>query len=211
MTQGRAGVASGTKRVARVEENTAADSVESSDAQIETLNNLTPARGAPQRRTDGDVRALSSVRTEGELHADRHVEQRRRDADPGLRGVPGARRSDRTGRRPGARYRVPAHRHRRVLSKRRGGRTRRCRQRRPTRRAVRHHQAVDGARRLRRDPGRLPDDRWTASAWTTSTSTSSTSPSTTTTAPGEPWRNCSSRAGSVPSACPTSSPTDWST
>jgi aryl-alcohol dehydrogenase-like predicted oxidoreductase len=35
----------GTKRVSRVEENTAADSVELSPAQIETLNNLTPAAG----------------------------------------------------------------------------------------------------------------------------------------------------------------------
>jgi aryl-alcohol dehydrogenase-like predicted oxidoreductase len=35
----------GTKRVARVEENTAADAVELSAAQIDTLNNLTPASG----------------------------------------------------------------------------------------------------------------------------------------------------------------------
>src|SRR5437660_5371373 len=35
----------GTKRVARVEENTAADSVELSHAQIERLNDLTPAAG----------------------------------------------------------------------------------------------------------------------------------------------------------------------
>jgi aryl-alcohol dehydrogenase-like predicted oxidoreductase len=35
----------GTKRVSRVEENTAADSVELSPAQIKTLNNLTPAAG----------------------------------------------------------------------------------------------------------------------------------------------------------------------
>jgi len=35
----------GTKRVARVEENSAADSVELSDAQIQRLNNLTPAAG----------------------------------------------------------------------------------------------------------------------------------------------------------------------
>jgi aryl-alcohol dehydrogenase-like predicted oxidoreductase len=35
----------GTKRVSRVEENTAADAVELSTAQIETLNNLTPAAG----------------------------------------------------------------------------------------------------------------------------------------------------------------------
>ena len=35
----------GTKRVSRVEENTAADAVELSAGQIETLNNLTPAAG----------------------------------------------------------------------------------------------------------------------------------------------------------------------
>jgi aryl-alcohol dehydrogenase-like predicted oxidoreductase len=35
----------GTKRVRRVEENTAADSIELSAAQIERLNNLTPAIG----------------------------------------------------------------------------------------------------------------------------------------------------------------------
>ena len=35
----------GTKRVSRVEENTAADAVELSAAQIDTLNNLTPAAG----------------------------------------------------------------------------------------------------------------------------------------------------------------------
>jgi aryl-alcohol dehydrogenase-like predicted oxidoreductase len=35
----------GTKRVARVEENTAADGIELSAEQIERLNNLTPAAG----------------------------------------------------------------------------------------------------------------------------------------------------------------------
>ena len=35
----------GTKRVSRVEENTAADAVELSAGQVETLNNLTPAAG----------------------------------------------------------------------------------------------------------------------------------------------------------------------
>lgn len=35
----------GTKRVARVEENSAADAIELSAAQLETLNNLTPAAG----------------------------------------------------------------------------------------------------------------------------------------------------------------------
>ncbi|WP_325049641.1 aldo/keto reductase [Lentzea atacamensis] len=36
---------SGTRRVARVEDNTAADSVELSAAQLDRLNNLTPAAG----------------------------------------------------------------------------------------------------------------------------------------------------------------------
>ena len=35
----------GTKRVARVEENTAADHIELSAEQVERLNNLTPAAG----------------------------------------------------------------------------------------------------------------------------------------------------------------------
>jgi aryl-alcohol dehydrogenase-like predicted oxidoreductase len=35
----------GTKRVSRVEENTAADQIELSDDQIERLNHLTPAAG----------------------------------------------------------------------------------------------------------------------------------------------------------------------
>jgi aryl-alcohol dehydrogenase-like predicted oxidoreductase len=35
----------GTRRVARVEENTAADRVELSEEQIDRLNNLTPAAG----------------------------------------------------------------------------------------------------------------------------------------------------------------------
>jgi aryl-alcohol dehydrogenase-like predicted oxidoreductase len=41
----------GTKRVARVEENTAADSVELSAEQIARLNNLTPATG--ERHEEG--------------------------------------------------------------------------------------------------------------------------------------------------------------
>ena len=35
----------GTKRVARVEENTAADGIELTSEQIQRLNNLTPATG----------------------------------------------------------------------------------------------------------------------------------------------------------------------
>ena len=35
----------GTKRVARVEENTAADAIQLSDDQLERLSNLTPAVG----------------------------------------------------------------------------------------------------------------------------------------------------------------------
>jgi aryl-alcohol dehydrogenase-like predicted oxidoreductase len=41
----------GTKRVARVEENTAADRIELSAEQIERLNNLTPAAG--ERHEEG--------------------------------------------------------------------------------------------------------------------------------------------------------------
>jgi len=43
----------GTKRVARVEENTAADSIELSPAQIERLNNLKPAAG--ERHDEGNM------------------------------------------------------------------------------------------------------------------------------------------------------------
>ena len=46
VAQGDESPRSGTKRVARVEENTAADGVELSATQIERLNNLTPAVGA---------------------------------------------------------------------------------------------------------------------------------------------------------------------
>ena len=35
----------GTRRVARVEENTAADAIELTDAQLQRLNYLTPASG----------------------------------------------------------------------------------------------------------------------------------------------------------------------
>ncbi len=43
----------GTKRVARVEENTAADRIELSAQQIERLNNLTPAAG--ERHDEGNM------------------------------------------------------------------------------------------------------------------------------------------------------------
>jgi aryl-alcohol dehydrogenase-like predicted oxidoreductase len=43
----------GTKRVARVEENTAADRIELSGEQIERLNNLTPAER--ERHDEGNV------------------------------------------------------------------------------------------------------------------------------------------------------------
>jgi aryl-alcohol dehydrogenase-like predicted oxidoreductase len=43
----------GTKRVARVEENTAADQVELTPTQIERLNNLTPAAG--ERHDEGNM------------------------------------------------------------------------------------------------------------------------------------------------------------
>jgi aryl-alcohol dehydrogenase-like predicted oxidoreductase len=46
----------GTKRVARVEENTAADGIELSAAQIERLNNLTPASG--ERHDEGNMAVI---------------------------------------------------------------------------------------------------------------------------------------------------------
>src|SRR5438034_3051528 len=46
----------GTKRVARVEENTAADSIELSAEQIEQLNNLTPAAG--ERHNAGNMAVI---------------------------------------------------------------------------------------------------------------------------------------------------------
>ena len=46
----------GTKRVARVEENTAADGIELSAAQIERLNDLTPAAGA--RHDEGNMAVI---------------------------------------------------------------------------------------------------------------------------------------------------------
>jgi aryl-alcohol dehydrogenase-like predicted oxidoreductase len=46
----------GTKRVARVEENTAADRVELSAGQIERLNNLTPAAG--ERHDEGNMAVI---------------------------------------------------------------------------------------------------------------------------------------------------------
>ncbi len=46
----------GTKRVARVEENTTADAVELSAEQIERLNNLTPAAG--ERHDEGNMAAI---------------------------------------------------------------------------------------------------------------------------------------------------------
>ena len=46
----------GTRRVARVEENTAADSIELSGAQLERLNNLTPAAG--ERHNEANMAAI---------------------------------------------------------------------------------------------------------------------------------------------------------
>jgi aryl-alcohol dehydrogenase-like predicted oxidoreductase len=46
----------GTKRVARVEQNTAADSLELTADQVERLNNLTPASG--ERHDEGDMAAI---------------------------------------------------------------------------------------------------------------------------------------------------------
>jgi aryl-alcohol dehydrogenase-like predicted oxidoreductase len=46
----------GTKRVARVEENSAADAIELSSDQVERLNNLTPASG--ERHDEGNMAAI---------------------------------------------------------------------------------------------------------------------------------------------------------
>ena len=46
----------GTRRVARVEENTAADSIELSSDQLERLNNLTPAAG--ERHNEASMAAI---------------------------------------------------------------------------------------------------------------------------------------------------------
>jgi len=46
----------GTKRVGRVEENTAADRIELSGKQIERLNNLTPAAG--ERHNAGNMAVI---------------------------------------------------------------------------------------------------------------------------------------------------------
>ena len=46
----------GTRRVARVEENTAADSIELSGAQLGRLNNLTPAAG--ERHNEANMAAI---------------------------------------------------------------------------------------------------------------------------------------------------------
>jgi aryl-alcohol dehydrogenase-like predicted oxidoreductase len=46
----------GIKRVARAEKNTAADQVKLSSAQIERLNNLTPASG--ERHNEGNMAAV---------------------------------------------------------------------------------------------------------------------------------------------------------
>jgi aryl-alcohol dehydrogenase-like predicted oxidoreductase len=46
----------GTRRVARVEENTAADRIELSSGHIERLNNLTPAVG--ERHNEGNMASI---------------------------------------------------------------------------------------------------------------------------------------------------------
>jgi aryl-alcohol dehydrogenase-like predicted oxidoreductase len=46
----------GTKRVARVEENTTADSLNLTPSQIERLNRLTPAAG--ERHNEGNMAAI---------------------------------------------------------------------------------------------------------------------------------------------------------
>ena len=46
----------GTRRVARVEENTAADEIQLTEAQLERLNNLEPAAGA--RHDDANMATI---------------------------------------------------------------------------------------------------------------------------------------------------------
>jgi aryl-alcohol dehydrogenase-like predicted oxidoreductase len=46
----------GTKRVSRVEENTAADNIELSTGQVERLNHLTPAAG--ERHDEGNMAVI---------------------------------------------------------------------------------------------------------------------------------------------------------
>lgn len=46
----------GTKRVSRIEENTAADGIELSPPQIERLNNLSPATG--ERHEDANMAVI---------------------------------------------------------------------------------------------------------------------------------------------------------
>ena len=104
-------------------------------------------------------------------HADRHPEQRRRDADPRLRRLPDPRRADRAGRHRRPRRRLPPHRHRRRLRQRGGRRPRHHEQRHPPRRAVRHHQAVGPGRPARTTPSARSRRRCSGSAWTTSTCT----------------------------------------
>ena len=105
-------------------------------------------------------------------HADRHPQQRRRDADPRLRRLPDPRRADRAGRHRRARRRLPHARHRRRVRQRGSRRPRDRSQRHPARGAVRHHQAVDPGRPGRgQHPARVRDVAAASSAWTTSTCT----------------------------------------
>jgi aryl-alcohol dehydrogenase-like predicted oxidoreductase len=46
----------GTRRISRVEENTAADGIELSAAQLDRLNNLTPASG--ERHDDANMASI---------------------------------------------------------------------------------------------------------------------------------------------------------
>jgi aryl-alcohol dehydrogenase-like predicted oxidoreductase len=52
----------GTRRVARVEENTAADAVELTPGQLEQLNNLTPQAATPTTRPAWHPRTLAGTR-----------------------------------------------------------------------------------------------------------------------------------------------------
>lgn len=114
---------------------------------------------------------LGALRQHG-THERDHSQQRRADASARPGGVADDRRRGREGRDDRHRIRLPQHRHRHAVRQRGGCRPRPARLGRPSRGAVRHHQAVErpaglrrGAARLRRehaaarpgDPRSLPD------------------------------------------------------
>jgi hypothetical protein len=88
----------GTKRVSRVEENTAADGIELSAEQLERLNNLTPAAGERHEETQMAV-IDRRPRPRGSAKRCEHCVQRSRFCPrPDSRAT-----NDRSGRRAAAR------------------------------------------------------------------------------------------------------------